>query len=593
MSGEQKPLVWMLVNDLDPGHWDWPDVDAVKKDHILSGGAAVLGGFLLDRLVMAAIRPKMAYSIIHDHDVYDPEGDDEERVWDQATHAWRIGPKPDHLHMLVVIDTREDAATVRRLGEILGVDERQIEKNKTKGGKVRGCDWSLGFDNWLAYVRHAKDLWKHQYDPEEVATLSGPDYLAVEALRRRDWRKGAAVKRAQRDLTADDLELVLQMIGDDELDLAGVLRDPVAKRLYARHRSSIDDALRVAEAARGVKAVDALMQHLFRTLGLVFYGDSNAGKSYFLRELMGPIFQSLGWRVGRAAKGRNSVDHLRDEQVYLIQDVAPKALGAERWTGFDPEEASPSGNRYLNNLFAAPRVVALTRAVEDPFDYFIAMADDAGGAFKLNELLRRVAWAIKVLWPDESSSERLYWFRQMERVETYRLHDEDVNYRLSDGVVFTEVGAVAAMTMLVNQFSPDMGLDSSPEWPAITAKVKAEVEAHRVRMIESAEAVDMERRRDDWVAGIKSTYGAGLAAHVRAAHTGPGVAEWHGVDVNHCETCKSMAVETRARQIVDEEARCQRDAAEAAARAARSAADFDDRLKEWKNGNPRVTTAAR
>ena len=58
----------------------------------------------------------------------------------------------------------------KELAAHIGIESQYLEK--AKSGRY-------GYDNLLAYLIHAKDSDKHQYNPDEVITLLGKDYQEV------------------------------------------------------------------------------------------------------------------------------------------------------------------------------------------------------------------------------------------------------------------------------------------------------------------------------------------------------------------------------------------------------------------------------
>lgn len=69
----------------------------------------------------------------------------------------------------------------------IGVEPQYLER--AKSGRY-------SYDNLLAYLVHAKDKDKFLYNPKNVTTAVGEDYLSVYNRRRETWLRGRATKEA-------------------------------------------------------------------------------------------------------------------------------------------------------------------------------------------------------------------------------------------------------------------------------------------------------------------------------------------------------------------------------------------------------------
>ena len=75
--------------------------------------------------------------------------------------------KAEHVHVLLKF---EKGASLNKIALAIEVEPQYLEK--LKSGRY-------GYDNCLAYLVHAKDESKYQYQPEEVTTLLGEVYIIV------------------------------------------------------------------------------------------------------------------------------------------------------------------------------------------------------------------------------------------------------------------------------------------------------------------------------------------------------------------------------------------------------------------------------
>ncbi|MFG5703316.1 Rep family protein [Enterococcus faecalis] len=139
------------------------------------------------------ITTKEAYIIKHDKD--------EVSIWNPKLLKNIVDKKAEHVHVLLKF---EKGASLNKIALALGVEPQYLEK--LKSGRY-------GYENCLAYLVHAKDESKYQYEPEEVVTVLGEDYVSLYHHNMSTWVKGRATKKTKKtDLSVDRLINLLQMI---------------------------------------------------------------------------------------------------------------------------------------------------------------------------------------------------------------------------------------------------------------------------------------------------------------------------------------------------------------------------------------------
>ena len=168
---EAKLSCIMITQQLEPEYWHGWDKDIINKAK--EGKLTSLLKDVVIRVSEIAIVSD-AYAIIHDKDINE--------VYDLETRKIKTEPENLHAHILLKFSK---GATLINLALQLGIEPQYIEK--AKSGRY-------AFDNFLAYLIHAKDSDKFQYDPREVITLQGKDYLEVVTERHKGWKEGRAKK---------------------------------------------------------------------------------------------------------------------------------------------------------------------------------------------------------------------------------------------------------------------------------------------------------------------------------------------------------------------------------------------------------------
>lgn len=170
----------MLVQQLEDEHWKtWQDKTALKQARDENNIRPLLET-VTDKLNKADIIVKEAYGIKHDKD--------EINVWNQELMKNVIEKKTEHIHFLFKF---EKGASLNRIAIAVGVEPQYLEK--LKSGRY-------GYDNCLAYLVHAKDETKFQYQPEEVVTVLGEDYKSIYHRCMATWVKGRATKKQRKQI---------------------------------------------------------------------------------------------------------------------------------------------------------------------------------------------------------------------------------------------------------------------------------------------------------------------------------------------------------------------------------------------------------
>lgn len=317
-------------------------------------------------------------AILHDKDDADP-------VWDARTGTYRPpAKKAPHVHILGHFDPGKKMK-VADIAAAIGFPANAVEKPK-KG--------RYAFDNMLAYLVHAKDAGKWQYDPAEVITLRGEDYCTLYARRRFSWERGRAKKTETG--TREVLPWLLAEVRAGRLTRNDLLLGEYYDT-YALHMADFDRALEAYAQLRMARAVADLEAGRFRKTIVFTHGPAGTGKSRWLAGMCGYLHDAYGWDACRVTSGHVFDDYL-GEEVLVFDDVAASALLLDDWLRLlDPPHASRASARYHNKPPLAPRVIFIATN-EEPGEFFGQLLPSSDEAL-FSAALRRISTVIDIADP--------------------------------------------------------------------------------------------------------------------------------------------------------------------------------------------------
>lgn len=208
---------FMLSQDYLPEHWD----DWTNAEKAALGNCEVTAKVILNRLKNAGLTVLEAYAIEHNKD--------EHEIWDEYKSQYIVNFTSHHIHFTCKLARGE---TLENIAEIIGVTPNFVEK--PKAGRY-------AYDNMLSYLIHIKYPKKFQYDPHDVITLEGKEYIEHFREGRRRWMHGRAEKIIAE--TNIDLKDLKRMIMDGEITKYDLLTKPEYKYVYQLHMDIIDKLL--------------------------------------------------------------------------------------------------------------------------------------------------------------------------------------------------------------------------------------------------------------------------------------------------------------------------------------------------------------
>ncbi len=162
--------IFTMASDYDPAHYNW-----TKNELAALGDCRATAEIIKKHLEDNGAKVKEMYVIEHKCEKKaDSKAEDHHKGTDET--------KP-HYHILVKFEPSY-GATLEEIAEYIGVPQNAIEKLKPGGHS---------YYNMLAYLTHIKYEKKIQYEPEDVVTLAGSDYMDYFNDNKERWIKARAI----------------------------------------------------------------------------------------------------------------------------------------------------------------------------------------------------------------------------------------------------------------------------------------------------------------------------------------------------------------------------------------------------------------
>lgn len=326
---------WEWREDLDGHPSPWDSEDPLSPDVPEDECAKRIMQIVYDRLNGTDNAVLEAYGILHNLDTI-------------TTDDGGVQQKHAHVHMVFKFDGR---MTIEEIAKRAGVAQQFVERPK-KG--------RYSYDNMLAYLVHAKDENKYQYNPAQVVTFAGIDYKDVVASHEHQWAQGRAIKKkAERK---DDLQWMIEQILDGKLTREQILLTDGYMRVYADHKSKIDDALSVYGASRAAQLAEAIESGRVCTTFYFVNGLTGRGKTSLIALPICHALQAIypHWRYV-SLTSKNPFDEYNGEEIIIMDDFRGGEMSASEWLRLlDPYHASPAPARYKNKAAVAPLAIIIT-----------------------------------------------------------------------------------------------------------------------------------------------------------------------------------------------------------------------------------------
>lgn len=364
----------MLVQQLEDEYWLSSDYQAPLKQ-AKAGNCRPLLEMIIKNLESNDIIVKEGYIIKHDRDKVS--------TWDSEKMKNSIENKTEHIHALLKF---EKGASLTKIALAIGVEPQYLEK--LKSGRY-------GYDNCLAYLVHAKDESKHQYQPDEVVTVKGEDYTSVYHRNMETWVKGRATKKAKE--TNLSVDWLIEKILSGEITKSNIMLTDDYYAIYGQHKRKINEALDTAGERKSYRTVAELEAGKFKKTVLFITAKSGVGKTQYSKKFI-CLLQNVALKFGQTwdfcvTASTNAFDEYNGQEILFLDDIRGDSLSVSDWLKLlDPYMISPISARYHNKMGSA-KVIIITNTKE-PIRFF----EQAKGNIEedLGQFIRRTDYLIEI-----------------------------------------------------------------------------------------------------------------------------------------------------------------------------------------------------
>lgn len=328
-------------------------------------------------------------------------------------------PKEEHFHFYIEFQTKVDLKFVAKEA---GVEEQQVESMK-RGRYAR--------DNMLAYMIHAKQAEKHQYQPTEVYCEDSEildDLHNVYGWKNgwyqqyydehiEDWSNQLHSVKAKKNSLS--LEKVLDDILYGRITKQNVLLTNELYELYGRNKNKMDQAFQ-AYAERKSELIGNSVDYDgdLSVYPVFIHGQSGLGKTKFINDIKKRLPKDYTVYMG---DGKHPMDNYSGEDVLVLDDVDVNAISVKGWLQLlDNHNIHNADARYKDKPVSSTLILMTTTKNIDEFfkDYF------AKDNEPLEQVKRRIQMIIELVPNNPDSTWSMEDFPVLARVYThYDIHD--------------------------------------------------------------------------------------------------------------------------------------------------------------------------
>lgn len=371
---------YFFAQEIDPQFWPCFDFLSEKKFYALFYPLDNLASFLQNFFENAGMPIYQLAIVIHDKDV--------------VKHGQTVEAKVPHVHMYFEFQKRVTAE------EVASVLKFKIQYIKTLG---RG---RYAKENALAYMIHAKQPEKHQYQltevwsnhcsfamnysKQEVKYTNGwyQDYVA-ERLKR--WQGyNATAQRKEKQLTVD--LLIQQILRGKYATKDQLLLDDQAYDLYIYNKSQIDNAFDVYAKRKALKFAEKLATGKIHKQIVFVSGLPRTGKTHFVRDLISALQTIFPNYSAYYGGGANAWDAYDGQEIAVLDDIRVGQLSADAWTHLlDPDFNMSQMDARYNNKMPAYHFLIITN-YQDPVTFFTYMPKNED----IDQFLGRITYNVVV-----------------------------------------------------------------------------------------------------------------------------------------------------------------------------------------------------
>ena len=279
-----------------------------------------------------------------------------------------IAVKP-HIHIFFgFAHIKEGIATIERelFFEYLNLPQNMVELPKNQHWRDAMC----------AYLIHAKDPQKYQYNPDDIYT---PTWLPIQNYKDKysekieKWKKIDAKKKSKRKIgDIQLLEIIRTEIAFGRLNLDKILRNPDLMQTYTQYGKTIKAWLTNKAEIKALENRDLLEDGIYTKHCIFINGASGSGKTFATKKIAKKLVEKYKWTVfySTAGSGKsNPLEGYAGEEICVINDAVVDAFNVAEWHNvLDPHDAQRSHGRYQNVVPCSARVI-IVNTTYDLFDF--------------------------------------------------------------------------------------------------------------------------------------------------------------------------------------------------------------------------------
>lgn len=323
--------------------------------------------------------------------------------------------KAPHFHWFLELDKR---TTISKIAKLVGVEEQYIEFMKAGRYAV---------ENSLAYLIHAKQSEKHQYDASEVY-CNGAKKIEYDYGWESGWYHDYYLEHAEewerqlisgsRNTRLESADVLAQKILNGEITYHDILMNKEYQSIYIEKKSKIDSAIQVYTDSRAERIKQMVESGEMKLSTFFVTGKSDAGKTFFTKKLIKRIQEKTNWSSYFGAT-QNGFDEYTGEDIVLLDDYRANSMSASDWLQLmDNYNVNKLPARY-HNKSACQRLLFIT-SYKDPINFFSEIKNSLNEDY-INQFLRRLSMTIEIVDENDYSN----WYDSFNR-RTLKLTDDVV-----------------------------------------------------------------------------------------------------------------------------------------------------------------------
>lgn len=356
---KQKIRYFVFEQYFDPEFWDWEDKKVWFQNW--EGNKEKIFQEIYDRLKFYDNEEKKVKIALIVHNK------------DKKNNGQLIEP---HIHVYVELPTKR---SIELVANRISISQHFIDYPK-------GRNNYFPF-NQKAYLIHAQQPTKYQYEASEVETFGTIDYEKFILDHKEDFLKRSATVRYNE--INESLDLIFDKVLFGQITYDEIMEDDSLYRLYANNEQRFISAFNSFSQYKARKTLKALRNNEFKLSVVYIQGNSGIGKSHLAQEIVERLCDEselLGYNGVSiySASSSNPFDEYKGEEIILLDDLRPESMERADWLKvLDPMNRSRISARYRNKVIAA-RVIVLTN-IETAQTFFKNIKNE-----DLDQYIRRI-----------------------------------------------------------------------------------------------------------------------------------------------------------------------------------------------------------